>query len=347
MIWAKHIASQKLYTDIAVKNNNVYLCGSFNQTVDFDPGSGTANLSVGSAYSWFFAKYDSAGNYVYAKYLNNSSGTSNLIYGGNGIAIDDNENTYLFGNFTTTVDFDPGAGTANLTASLSTAMYLAKYDATGNYLWAKNLDIDGSSAGYISFDNSGNILLTGNYFSTGDFDPNAGIAIQNTVPTGVHNMFLAKYDVNGNYIAATSFGGYLQDYAAGMAVDDADNIYLSGTMLSDTCDFEPGAGELLLTKSSSGIMFNVFYAKYGPLFPSAIDETESLPFKIYPNPSSGKFVVELNLTSSAPFQITDITGKKITEGIFSAQKNEIDLSNAANGVYFLKINSVTIKLMKH
>jgi hypothetical protein len=44
--------------------------------------------------------------------------------------------TYITGSFAGSVDFDPGAGTVTKTSLGNSDIFLAKYDGTGNYVWA-------------------------------------------------------------------------------------------------------------------------------------------------------------------------------------------------------------------
>ena len=98
---------------IAVDSSgNVYTTGRFRETVDFDPGAGTANLtSNGGDSDIFVSKLDSSGNYVWAK----NFGTESCCEVGHEIAVDSSGNVYTVGAFHGTTYFDPGAGTANLT----------------------------------------------------------------------------------------------------------------------------------------------------------------------------------------------------------------------------------------
>ncbi|HEY9851284.1 MAG TPA: DUF4347 domain-containing protein [Leptolyngbyaceae cyanobacterium] len=124
LIWAKKIGGTitDVGKSIAVDSNgNIYTTGSFSGTVDFDPGAGTANLTSAGFSDIFISKFDSAGNYVWAK---NIGGTGNDY--GNSIAVDSNGNTYTTGYFSGTGDFDPGAGTANLTSAGGSDIFILK-----------------------------------------------------------------------------------------------------------------------------------------------------------------------------------------------------------------------------
>jgi hypothetical protein len=69
---------------------------------------------------------------------------------------------------------------------------------------------------------------------------------------------------------------------------------------------------------------------------------------IYPNPSKGIFTIEHELFSETEaYQITDITGKNIANGELSDKDNQIDLSSAQSGVYFLKTSSGVWRLVKN
>src|SRR3990172_2949815 len=150
----------------------------------------------------FFPNLMFAQSFQWAKSI--GSANSDIGYS---IAVDDSGNSYISGYFTGTADFDPGAGTAILSAG-SQNIFFAKYDFNGNYLWAKSIGSSTSSGVgiSISLDISGNAFITGSFASTTDFDPGTGTA--NLTPTGgiFIDIFFAKYDNNGNYIWAKSIG---------------------------------------------------------------------------------------------------------------------------------------------
>jgi hypothetical protein len=109
-------------SDIAVDaNGSVYTTGDFADTVDFDPGVGTANLTSAGGSDIFISKLDSNGDFAWAKRI---GGTGADV--GRRIAVDTALNVYTTGTFEGTVDFDPGIGTANLTSTTPEDFFIAK-----------------------------------------------------------------------------------------------------------------------------------------------------------------------------------------------------------------------------
>jgi uncharacterized protein (DUF2249 family) len=248
-LWAKSINGGN--TDISNalvidSTGNFYVTGYFSQIVDFDPGPGTATLS-GNSQGIFFAKYDSAGNYVWAKSLE-SIGYNE----GHDINLDKSGNIYLTGFFANNLDFDPSPATATLSGG-SRSIFCAKYDNSGNYLWANKI---GSSSYNNSFavcvDNNNSILITGVFAGTQDFDP--GVATSTITSAGFGDIFISKYDSLGNYIWAKSIGSPAWEEAYTIAVDNNNNILLSG-YYTNSIDFDPGAAVYTLSGTTQPSIF--------------------------------------------------------------------------------------------
>ena len=240
---------------------NVFMCGSFRGEVDFDPSPSEAYLiSTPVSNIWnpdiFLAKYDNSGNFLWVKGFGDAQYDEAKT-----MAVDAMGNVYIAGYYYGIVDFDPGPGTSTLTTNTNYNGFIAKYDANGNYLWV--IDIDGSGVNdfvnFISLDAGGNIYATGQFAGTVDFDPSVATATLSSLGSN-NDVFLAKYDQNGNYLWAGVIGNSSNaDAGTALALDNFNNIYLSG-LFSGIVDFDfsPGTTTLSSVPGSS----NMFLAKY-------------------------------------------------------------------------------------
>ncbi|MCF8373782.1 MAG: SBBP repeat-containing protein [Bacteroidales bacterium] len=152
---------------------NVYTIGCFQDTVDFDPGSGVYNLISNTGLDIFISKLDIAGNFIWAKRIG-----SCLTDIGYSIALDKAGNIYTTGKFAATVDFDPGNGTYNLSSTDHNQpdIFILKLNANGNFVWAKKMGNYSTDVGNsIVLDAAGNVYTTGWFYGIVDFDPGNGI----------------------------------------------------------------------------------------------------------------------------------------------------------------------------
>ncbi|UOK42814.1 MULTISPECIES: T9SS type A sorting domain-containing protein [Flavobacterium] len=252
-LWAKHIAGNGTSEPTSLVLNSIgelYVTGRFNDTFDFDPSVGVVNL-VGTN-DFFIAKYDSNGNYLWAKGIGGPSGDI-----GYSIALNNNGDIYVTGAFRSTVDFDPSAGIANLSSAGAGDIFIAKYDSNGNYLSAKAMGGTNGEAGRtIRLNSSGELYLIGNFFGTADFDPSAGIA--NLSSAGAGDVFMAKYDSNGNYLWAKAVGGIGNEVPWFSALNNNGDLYVTG-YFDATADFDPSISCGTLTSMND---YDFFLAKY-------------------------------------------------------------------------------------
>jgi len=230
-------------------NGNVYSTGFYRATVDFDNSVGTANLTAVAGADIFVKKTDVDGNFQWAVSM---GGTQDDVP--QDVHVDAFGNVFVTGYFSGTADFDPGAGTANLTSNGSSDIYVVKLDANGNYVWAHNFGSTGGDTGItLDTDNAGNVFVSGFFYGSADFDPGAGVATHTS--NGGADGFLLKLDASGNYDWSYSYGATNNDDARTLAVDAAGDVYLSG-YFNGTVDFDPGAGVQSLTTvgGSDGVL---------------------------------------------------------------------------------------------
>jgi hypothetical protein len=77
---------------------------------------------------------------------------------------------------------------------------------------------------------------------------------------------------------------------------------------------------------------------------TGINEVPSaMGISIYPNPTKGRFTISFNntMSSGASIKIFNTLGEMIYFSAIINQKHDIDLSNAAAGIYFVQVTSGT------
>ena len=346
--WAKSFGSSSL-SSLDVVNSitvditgNVYIIGSFEGTVDFNPGLGITNLSSSGSDDIFVQKLDASGSFLWAKSFGGSS-----FDVGYSIAIDATGNVYTTGLFSGTVDFDPGAGIANLSSVRGRDIFVQKLDTSGSFVWAKSFGGIGDNVGHsVSVDTLGNVYTTGLFSGTVDFNP--GVGTVNLTSLGPADVFVQKLDTSGNFLWATSFGGIGSDIGYSVKIDASGNVYTTG-FFEGTVDFDPSAGTANRTSVGGA---DIFVQKMSQSITTEIIEIENgIQLSAYPNPSSGLVNVQFTKPlKQAEFIVTDAQGKDIYSKQLDGFSNKQIYIDGPSGIYFLKIKTATcqsmIKLIK-
>ncbi|MDD3875107.1 MAG: T9SS type A sorting domain-containing protein [Bacteroidales bacterium] len=183
--------------------------------------------------------------------------TGNQLDEGNGIAVDNSGNTYITGQFeSATLNFGTVTITNNSTAGDEDA-FVAKFDASGNCVWAKS--IGGSAKEYgsaIALDNIGNIFVAG-YFESSSFT----LGSQTLNNTGDRDGFAVMFNNNGDVQWAKSMGGNYDDEATSISSDGNGNVYVIGYFWSSTLSF----GSQSVTSHGDVDIFTAKYNSSGTL----------------------------------------------------------------------------------
>jgi hypothetical protein len=112
--WAKTIGGtgQDGINDVTSEaNSHFYVSGTFQNTVDLDPGSLTSNFTSSGLDDTFYSLFDPNGNQVWVKTLG-GSGNDAISH-----TVGYQGNIYLTGAYSNIVDFDPNSGIQNSTSN--------------------------------------------------------------------------------------------------------------------------------------------------------------------------------------------------------------------------------------
>lgn len=343
LLWAKRMGSSDWDIVNAIRVDafgNVYSVGNFSNVGDYDPGPGIYNLVCAGNENVFISKLDSTGNFVWAKALRGS------IYSHCwGLAVDPAGNAYLSGGYMGSVDFDPDGGTFILTSAGAWGWnpYVCKLNSSGGFCCAKDFGAGGYSAA-ITLDKAGIVSSTGYiHGDTIDFDPGPGVF--NVFQYSYQVAYISQLDTAGNFYSA----GILQDsscYSQGISIfSNSKGLYLSGKFAFN-CDFDQDAA---VANQNGGSNDDAFIARYisrpdTPPVITGIGGMEEGSFQIFPNPSTGIFKIQmLNEFADAKITIYNSSGLLVRSQL---SKNELDLRDAPNGIYFVKIETDKKVLVK-
>ncbi len=327
-LWAKSAGSigYEEARSIAVDSDgNSYVTGYFESSNISFGATTLTNANPGSR-DVFVVKYDTAGNVLWA-----SSAGGNSIDDGRGIGVDGFGNSYITGTFISpSITF----GTTTLTNAGANEddLFLVKFDSIGNVVWAKSaggtLDDPVRS---MAVDAAGNCYITG-YFKNTTLNFNT-VTLTNTV-SGEDDIYIAKYDANGNVIWAKSVGGVNSDRSHAIASDASGYLTVAGYFTSPTISF----GASTLTNSGTGT-YDLFISKL-----DNVTRTEVLPneesFSIFPNPAGTNLIIQSSVEINE-VKVFDCVGRQIFNSQLSRPTTSFRLStvNYSAGIYFVEIIS--------
>jgi len=326
-VWVKQIGGtgsdegKMVYLDST--SQNIFIAGSFSSTVDFDPGAGTTNLTSAGIIDAFILKLDSNGDFVWVKKI---GGTSNDWVAN--VTVDSDGNVYSTGTFVgAAVDFDPGAGTTNLSAGSSEGSFVQKLDSNGDFVWAKSFSGNtwGNWPGVIKVTSDGSVYTGGTFRGTTDFDPGAGTS--SLTSNGTYDGFLSKLDSSGNFVWIKRIGGNSTDFVNTIDFDSDGNLYIgSGISSTDAVDFDPGAGTTTLTSYGSQ-----------DIFVTKLDSNGDFVWVKQVGNTGNESIINIYIDSSDYMYITGLFSSTVD---FDPGAGTTNLTSIGSGdAYILKLNS--------
>ncbi len=176
-------------------NGNVYICGNFKGTVDFDPDTLNYYMTSFGDNDIFVGKFDYNSNMLWIKQLGGELGDSPYA-----LSLDNEDNVYVTGLFEGTADFNPGTENHYLTSFGDYDAFVSKLNANGDFVWAADMGGTMLDRGLAITNTVGNKLFVGGLFTgLADFDPGDDTFYLTGI--GDYNSFLVKMstDLLGTY----------------------------------------------------------------------------------------------------------------------------------------------------
>ena len=274
-VWTKNIKSSSADAiDLCIdKSNNVYITGNFqSDDICFDKHC-LANDTYGSD-DFFLAKYDSTGKYLWSKL-----GTGKGYDLSTSTECDENGNVYLSGYYDSPELIFAGVLIKNTMSNNTSDAFLIKIDNLGRINWAKTIGCKPES-NYIKkistkynlnnnlFNEKGLSIAIDNYndvFLVGDFESpcisidTITLANNSFFNSGMNDVFIVKFDKNGDLLWGEDIGGTGIDESPIISVDKFNNFYITANFQSQVIS----SIKQKITNSGKGGSNDIFLIKYG------------------------------------------------------------------------------------
>jgi hypothetical protein len=232
-----------------------------NPVVGFTIG-GTINLSNGFTYNVL-------GNYdiLLLEFAPNGTILNNHVLSSNGnvdyiaaMTSDANNNLIIVGKTESTMDLDVTAGTSPTTSNVD---FVAKYDNAFNLVWSKEAQMGNTKFLGAATTNSNEIIFSGVLRGSFDFDFNTNPPYTYQISSNGgtnYDVFIAKYDANGQVVYAKNFGTSANtSQFEKLVVNQTNDIFVSGKQ-SDATDMNFGIAINNISANSNPYNFSVKYS---------------------------------------------------------------------------------------
>ena len=269
LLWARQIGgiNQDRSISLVTDNSIIYLTGFFTSPqLNFYNSTGGRDTSLNAtdlSRNTFIAKYNSDGMLSWARQIGGTANYYPLSI------ITDNTNIYITGYFDGSLNFYNSNGDIDISFNYNGIFadtYIAKYLSNGTLSWARQIAGTRNDLPVSIITDNTNVYLLGNFSSTTlnfyNSDGVIDLSLNNVSSVFAFDIYLVKYNPNGNVLWARQIGGTATDRPVSLVTDNS-NIYLTG-MFNGSLNFYNSNGgiDVSFNNVSSGTANDTFISKY-------------------------------------------------------------------------------------
>ncbi len=324
-----------LYTGITLiitdDESNIIIGGYLQYPSDFDPGPDTFLLSPPNNFYRFFAKYDSLGNFMWAKTIGSNAPGTYLT----DVATDQSGNIInsMYASESLCMN-DNISDTSLITFSAGESAYFLKFSQSGDFIWSQILDNPNGSIGtmVIGIDQNDVQYFTGIMNCPVDFDPGPDTFM---VSTSFLSAYLQVLDSQNQFLNYSEYSGSALKGISRLKFNSNNTLYSAGHF-HGVCVFDSIGGISLASQNYE----DGFLVKYNHLIlDNSSKESQPKKLIVYPNPGTDLIQIQVTdkFVSRGKIYIQDCFGRTAWSSIIT----NVDLSEAytisqlqiAKGIY--------------
>jgi hypothetical protein len=226
------IGSDAINTLCLDSSDNLVACGTFQKTVDSNPGSGK---------KYIVSSFDTLGTMIVGlspsgAFRFSSAFTGDQYVSINGVSVDSRGDVDLAGSFLGTMDLDPGSGVKSATSAGGTDIWVAQLSSRGALRWSFQIGGGADDAPQdVYIGSKDELFVAGRLNGKVDLDPGVGKTLVKS--GGKSDAYAARYSASGTFLGGARIGG--TGDASGAAIVRNKTQYVLAVNFIDEVDLAP------------------------------------------------------------------------------------------------------------